>query len=140
MRTVGDLLAHATLVVAALMLFTFASVVASQACPNGTDSAAPARQVAQSAPQIATVLKRAALATSVFKLTIKSTGCCGNGVGHCPGLACAGSCCPACSAGLIIAGWSATRNVVSHVDVPPLQTPMSSPESDPQFRPPRIVL
>jgi hypothetical protein len=129
---VSNLLARAVLVVATLMMFTFASVAASQACPSGTSPTAHVRQIAQNAPQVA---KRAAVASSVVKLAV-----CANGAGHCHGLACAGSCCPACSAGMIVAGRSVTRDVASSFYLPPLQTPPPSIESDAQFRPPRIVL
>lgn len=143
MRTVSDLFARAALVVATLMLFTFACVAASQACPSVTSSTAPAGKNSQSAPQVAkqyTVLKRAAVASSVVKRAIKSTACCANGAGHCHGFAYAGPCCPACSAGLIVAGWRITRDVALHVGVPSLLTRLPAIESDTQFRPPRIVL
>ena len=140
-RTVGHLLARAALVVVTLMLFTFVTVGTSQACLGGTN---PATRIARSSPQVIAqqdvVARGAAVASSLVNFAIKGTGCCGKGSGHCHGLACAGSCCPACSAGLNVVGWTVARVPTPHFIIAPLHAPLSSPELDTQFRPPRITL
>ena len=133
-RAVSDLLARAILVVATLTLFTFVTVVASQACSSGTKPTADVTQIPQTAPQV--VVSNG----TVVKFVIKSTACCDRGSGHCHGLACAGSCCPACTAGVIVAGRTIARDLALHFDFLPLQPAMPSTELDAQFRPPRIVL
>ncbi|MFH1340594.1 MAG: hypothetical protein ABIL01_05165 [Pseudomonadota bacterium] len=143
-RTAVSLLARAVLVVAALMLFTFVTVNASQACSGGTNPTTRVAQIAQAAPQVIAkqyvIANRSALASSVIKFAVKGIGCCGKGSGHCHGLACAGSCCPACSAGLNVAGWTVAPSRILYGDIPPAQNPRSSTEPDAQFRPPRIIL
>ena len=138
-RAVSDLLGRAVLVLTTLMLFTFVTGVASQAYPSETNPTAP--QIAQRAPQVAkqhAVSNRAAAAPLVVKFLIKSTACCG-GSGHCHGRVCAGSCCPACTAGVIVPGWTIARDLALPFDFRPLRPPMP-PTDDTPFRPPRIVL
>lgn len=146
-RAAGYLLARAVLVVATLVLFTFVTVGTSQACPpktNPTTRIAHGSPLAHGSPQVIAkqhvIANRSAVASSVVKFAIKGTGCCGKGSGHCHGLACAGSCCPACSTGLNVVGWTVARVPTPHFDIAPLHTPLSSPELDAQFRPPRITL
>lgn len=142
--TAVRLLAGAVLVVATLMLFTFVTVDASQACSGGTKPTTRVAQIAQAAPQVIekqqVIANRSAVASSVIKFSVKGIGCCGKGSGHCHGFACAGSCCPACSAGLNVAGWTVALSRILYADIPPAQNLRSSTEIDAQFRPPRIVL
>jgi hypothetical protein len=143
-RTAFRLVARAVLVVATLMLFTFVTVDASQACSVGTKPTTRVAQIAQSAPQVAAkqhvIASRSAAVSSVIKFSVKGIGCCGKGSGHCHGLACADSCCPACSAALNVAGWTIALSRILYADIPPAQNPRSSTELDAQFRPPRISL
>jgi hypothetical protein len=143
-RTARHLLARAVLVVATLMLFTFVTVETSQACSIGNNPTTRVAQIAQGLPQVIAkqhvIANRSAVASSVVKFAIKGTACCGQGSGHCHGLACAGSCCAACSSGLNVVGWTVARVPTAHFVIAPLHTPLSSPELDPQFRPPREVL
>ena len=135
------LLVQIGFIVATLMLLTFVTVETSQACSTGTN---PTGRVARDAPQIAAkqhaIANRSAAATSIVNFAIHGAGCCGKETGHCHGLACAGACCPVCSAGLVVGGWAAARSAILHVDIPALQTPLPSIELDTQFRPPRIIL
>lgn len=143
-RSAFHLLARAVLVVAALMLFTFVSVDASQACSGGTKPTTGVAQIGQVASQVVAkqhvTTNRSAETSSVIKFSVKGIGCCGKGAGHGNGSACADSCCPACSAGLNVAGWTVALSHILYADVPPGQNPRSSTELDAQFRPPRILL
>lgn len=143
-RTAGHLLARAVLVVATLVLFTFVTVGTSQACSARTNPTTRIAQIAQGSPQFIAkqhvIAKRSAVASSVLKFAIKGTACCAKGSGHCHGLACAGSCCAACSSGLNVVGWTVARVPTPHFVIAALHTPLSSPELDAQFRPPRITL
>ena len=143
-RTAVRLLARAILVVAALMLFTFVTVDTSQACPGGTNPTTRVAKITQAAPQAIAeqhvIANRSAVASSVIKFAVKGIGCCGKGSGHCHGIACADSCCPACSAGLNVAGWTFALSHILYADIPLAQNPRSSTELDAQFRPPRIIL
>ena len=133
LRGVRRLLGWTALVAATLMLLTFVTTETSQAFSGN-----PTALVTQSATQA--IAKQPTAASSVVKFAIKSTGCCANGSGHCHGLACAGACCPACSTGLIAAGWTVAQSLILQVDSPPAQASPTSTELDPQFRPPRDVL
>lgn len=143
-RTAVRLLARAVLIVATLMLFTFVTVDASQACSGGTNPAIRVAQIALYAPQVIAkqhvIASRTVAASSVVEFAVDGIACCGKGSGHCHGLACAGSCCPACSAGLNVAGWTVALSRILYADIPSTQNPHSSTELDAQFRPPRIIL
>jgi hypothetical protein len=136
LRCLRRILCLASLVVATLTLVTFVTVQTSQACPGKNNPTFSG--VTQNAPQL--IAKQSLVASSVVKFAIKSTACCGAGLGHCHGFACGNSCCPACSTGLIAAGSTVTHSLILHVDILPVQTNFSSSEPDAQFRPPRISL
>lgn len=132
---VGRMMGRAALVVATLTLLTFVMVGTSQACPGRNN---PTPLVTKSAVQV--IAKQWAAASPVVKFAIENTACCGDGSGHCHGLVGAGSCCPACSAGVIGAGWTVAQGFILHFDLPPPQTRQSFVELDTQFRPPRVTL
>jgi hypothetical protein len=134
-RAAVRLLARAVLVVATLMLLTFVTIGASQAC---SDKNNPTQSITQSA--IHFVAEKSTATSSVVEFAVNSTAFHANGSGHCHGLACAGSCCAACSAGVIAIGWTVARGLAPQFDIPPLYTSLSSTELDAQFRPPRIIL
>lgn|SRR5574338_927195 len=133
------LLAAAVLVAVTVILFMFVTVERSQACRgenNPTVSFAPTATQGIAKQQI--IENRLAATSSAIKFAIKRIACCGSG--HCGGFACVGSCCPACSAGVVITGWTDIQNFSLHVDIPPPQMHVSSIELDTQFRPPRTIL
>ena len=130
-------------VVAVFTLVTFATVGTSQACPGKNN---PSQSAAQSASVPSVVAQ-----SLIYKVARPSTAapwvigfgdkpCCGNWPGHCHCPAGAGFCCPACSAGIIIAGWSISREPTPYVAVAHVHASLSSIESDSQFRPPRSTL
>lgn len=135
--------ARAVLVVATLMLFTFVTVDASQACSGGTKPTTRVAQIGQATPKVIAkqhvIANRPVVTSSVIKFSVKGIGCCGKGSGHCHGLVFADSC-SACSAGLNVAGWTVALSRILYGDIPPAQDPRSSTELDAQFRPPRIIL
>jgi len=104
------------------MLLTVGGSLASP--PNAGSTAF----VAQTATQM--VAKSSSAASSVVNFAIKDTSC----------LPYAGTCCAACSAGMIAAGWAAAQDFVLHFDITPPLIGLSSAELDTQFRPPRLFL
>jgi hypothetical protein len=122
-----------------LMLVTFATVGISQACPDGDNPTAlktPAATQVTAKQQV--VVNQSAVTSSIIVFTVRGIACCGSG--HCHGYACAGSCCPACSAGVMGAGWTAVQDFTLYFDISSQQISVSSIELDTQYRPPRTIL
>ena len=136
LRGAGRIMGWVAHVVATLTLLTFVMVGTSEACPGRNDPTP--NLLTQSAAQF--IAKQSAVASPVVKIAFKISACCGDGLGHCHGLAGAGSCCPACSADVVGAGWTVAQDLILHFGLPALQTYLSSIESDTQFRPPRVIL
>ena len=139
LRGAGRIMGWAAHVVATLTLLTFVMDGPSQACPGrNKPTPNPTPLVTQSAAQV--IAKQSAVAPPVVKIAFKISACCGDGSGHRHGLAGAGACCPACSAGVIGAGWNVAQGLILHFDLSAPQMRLSSIERDTQFRPPRVIL
>lgn len=139
LRVVGHLLVRAVLIAATLMLFTFATVETSQACSGDDDDAASFTPIASQDIATQQVIENQSIVMpSGIKFAIKSNACCASG--HCRGLGCAGSCCPACSAGVDVTGWTGLLNFTSRFEILLSHVHVSSIELDTQFRPPRTSL
>jgi len=136
LRGAGRIMGWVAHVVATLTLLTFVMVGTSEACPGRNDPTP--NLLTQSAAQF--IAKQSAVASPVVKIAFKISACCGDGLGHCHGLAGAGSCNPACSAVAITAGWTIAQSLALHLDISPPQMPLSLAELDAQFRPPRTIL
>jgi hypothetical protein len=137
--TAGRLLGWATLVVAALMLLMFVTVETSQACPARNNEAPVAtRNTTQAFAKQQVTANQSVASPSVIMFAIKDTTCCGKSSGYCHGLA--GSCCPACFAGLSAAAWTVGLSSIVRIDGLLAHKPLSSSNLDTQFRPPREVL
>lgn len=135
-RIRGGVLSWVALVSATVTIVMLLSVGASQACPpekDPTSFVAQAATISQNATQMVTD------SYGVAKFTIDHKSCCGRLFGHSHGLTCAGTCCPACSAGMITAGWAAGLDFVLDFDNPLPPIGLSMAELDTQFRPPRAV-
>lgn len=129
---------------AVITLVTFASVGTSQACPGSNTRPAQLAAKIDNAPsmtaQKATYKSAQSSAAAPWAAGFAKKPCCGDSTGHCHCPAGAGACCPACTAGAIVAGWSVTRDPAPHVVVAPLQVCLLSFQSDGQFRQPRDTL
>lgn len=124
LRTGGNLLARAALVVATLILVTFVTVETSQACSRKND---PAPLATQSATQV--VAKQLSAEPWGIQFAIQSTDCCVNCSDHCHS-----------SAGLVAADRPVAQTHALQGNISSPQMPLSSIVSDAQFRPPRITL
>ena len=151
-RFAGCLALRTAKLAVTLALVTFVTAGVSQACSQ-KDGSAPAdvqitHQIAARDAQVAhqTTVERhiieikSAEVSSVVKFGVINTNCCANGAGHCHGHGCAGSCCAACSSGLIAAGWSIVQGPSLHDDFPCVQPSFHPTELESQFRPPRTHL
>lgn len=134
-RGAGRMVGWAALVAAVLTLLTVVTIEPSQACPERNN---PAPHATQHVAKF--IAKQSAVASPAVTSAFKgSGGCCDDRSGHCHGVG-AGSCCPACTAGVVAAGWTIARTFILQLDFPLLQTRAPSIDFDSQFRPPRIIL
>ena len=138
LRGAGRRLGRVVVLVASALLLMMLTVEASQASATGTGPIAAIAHVAQSAHQVARQHGGADPASAVVKPAILHDAFVVGATGHGHGLV--GSCCSACSAAVVAATWSLTRNLALHFEPPPQQTPPSSVELNAQFRPPRTAL
>lgn len=120
------------LVAFVVFLFLLLTPGLSHACANGPASNAPQRVVASATT-------RAIAPTYAAGFTSNRSGCCGEQSRHCGG-AQTGSCCPACTVGLFVSGYTFIRAVLPRADFSLLKTSFSPAPLDEQFRPPRTTL
>ena len=113
-----------------LTIFTLVTTNVSQACPGTDDPTPPVTQI--SIPHVAT---NSVASSSVSHTASNSVSCCG----HCQG-ASFGSCCPACSAGMLVGSWAPLHDDVLRAEVLPARTRLTSTAFGKQFRPPRLFL
>lgn len=141
LRAAGLVLGGPVFAGAILLTCALLTINVAQACPSKETSI---HQMTHNAAQLATrhvaATYAGAGASSAAGTAIRE-GFFGCGVlGHCNGACCAGSCCPACTAGLTAVGWIDVQNVIFRVAGLLTQAPLSSTDSDTQFRPPRTFL
>jgi hypothetical protein len=118
-----------------LMLLVLLTVGASQACQFESNLISP---TARSAAQIVT--QRSTIGSAVTQFAIMNASVGSLGADHCDSLCCAGTCCAACSAGIIVESWIPTRGSLQCINIPFGHTPLPSTESDAVFRPPRLFV
>lgn len=122
---------------AVLAMFMLLSHGVARACQEGNEPGSP---VAYTAVETATGYVAAAWATAspAFKsasdLGSAGSGC--HGLSRCNGACCAGSCCPACTAGIIAAPWVETHGLCQQASNGRALTLVASTKPDAQFRPP----
>lgn len=139
LRVVGHLLVRAIQIAATLMLVTFVTVETSRACSGKDEASASSTPTAsQGIAKQQVIENQSIVMPSGIKSAVKSIACCASG--HCGGHGYAGSCCAACSSGLNVVGWTVARVPTPHFVIATLHTPLSSPELEAQFRPPRTSL
>ena len=128
---------RAALVLTTLTLFAFLAAASSQACTNETGPKLRISVIVQTTPQISEQQLISNRPASIAKSAIRILPCCTNGLGHCPGLDCAGSSCYA--SGIAVTTLDCSTHFSPIFEDQPPQLPPHSVELDAQFRPPQIV-
>ncbi len=133
-RVAGSLLIYWALFGAMLAFFMFLTAGESQACQQH-HKASP--HVARSTLQVVGQASRTDAASVKVASANTLRGCLGPR--RCHGLCCAGSCCPACTAGIVLESWAPTDRDPRCIDTPFFYTSLPSTEFDALFRPPRLM-
>ena len=129
------------LVATVVTLVVLGMMETSQAC-SGIDAPRPGAQTTNIPPEAtkAALLEAVQPVIASWDIDVSAkkhcTGNCSSQCHHCKGAA---SCCPACTVGLISTEGSITHDL-NLPFVACRDAPLSSVESDTQFRPPRITL
>jgi hypothetical protein len=126
------------------MFFTVGALLACQQTTDVVSFSAPSHSGVQAVAALSPVVQLTtaqspAAVPSVVGLAGMNTSVTA-GITHCNGLCCAGSCCPACSAAMIVERWTTTNANLPHFDIPYVDMPFPSTGSTGPYRPPRLII
>ncbi len=133
--SVGSVFWWAALVALTLTVLTFTLLETAQACSGQKHPAL--RTVAQAATHIGA--RQSAVIASNAQATVGNASCL-EVPDRCHDPAGISSCCSACTAALMVIGWTPTEGAILNADWSPPETRLPAIGSGTQFRPPRIIL